>query len=146
MQTSVPPATPDCADQGGAARFLNTPAHLERVGKAGIVVLASLFALGLLVTNTYLLQFGLSEFGLLRENGELKVLGAGLLSSPGELLHSLNPETPRYEFDIERVADTASAPYGYHEHYFILNSLDHLHSIVYEYAELEGLPKPALPV
>jgi hypothetical protein len=66
MQTSVPPATPDRADQGGAARFLNTPAHLERVGKAGIVVLASLFALGLLVTNTYLLQFGLSEFGLLR--------------------------------------------------------------------------------
>ncbi|GAA5526337.1 amino acid hydroxylase [Herpetosiphon gulosus] len=87
-----------------------------------------------------------TEFGLLRENGELKVLGAGLLSSPGELLHALKPETPRYEFDIERVADTASAPYGYHEHYFILNSLDHLRSIVDEYAELEGLPKPALPL
>src|SRR5215218_6646131 len=66
MQTSVPPATPDRADQGGAARLINTPAHLERVGKAGIVVLASLFALGMLVTNTYLLQLGLSEFGLLR--------------------------------------------------------------------------------
>src|SRR5215204_3813447 len=66
MQTSAPPATPDRADRDGAARFLDTPAHIEQIGKAAIVVLASLFALGMLVTNTYLLQFGLSEFGLLR--------------------------------------------------------------------------------
>src|SRR3954466_2112756 len=66
MLPSAPPATPDRTDQGGSARFLDTPAHIERIGKSAIVILASLFALGMLVTNTYLLQFGLSEFGLLR--------------------------------------------------------------------------------
>ncbi len=87
-----------------------------------------------------------TEFGLIREDGELKILGAGLLSSPGEMQHSLNPATPRHEFDIERVAVTPSAPYGYHSEYFIVNSLDHVRQIVYDYAELENLPKPELPV
>ncbi len=87
-----------------------------------------------------------TEFGLIRENGALKILGAGLLSSPGELLHALDPNTPRFEFDIQRVAETASAPYGYHEHYFIVNSLDHVRQIILDYAEMENLPMPQLPM
>ncbi len=87
-----------------------------------------------------------TEFGLIRENGELKILGAGLLSSPGELLHALDPNTPRFEFDIRQVAETASAPYGYHDHYFIVNSLEHVRQIILDYAEMENLPVPQLPM
>ncbi len=86
-----------------------------------------------------------TEFGLIRENGDLRVFGAGLLSSIGEMQHALKPETPKLEFDIRVAAATPSAPYGYHEKYFIINSLDHLRQIVYDYAEMEGLPRPELP-
>ena len=84
-----------------------------------------------------------TEFGLMRENGELKVFGAGLLSSPGELQHSLKPETPKVAFDIREAAATPSAPYGYHEKYFIINDLNHLRQIIFDYADMEGLPRPS---
>ena len=87
-----------------------------------------------------------TEFGLMRENGEVKILGAGLLSSPGEMQHALHPDTPRYEFDIRRVAETPSAPYGFHDHYFIVDSLEHVRQIIYRYAEMESLPVPQLPL
>lgn len=82
------------------------------------------------------------EFGLIKEDGELRIFGAGLLSSPGELLHALEDSTPRYPFDIRKVAETPSAPYGYHEGYFIIDSLDHLRQIVRDYAKMENLILP----
>jgi phenylalanine-4-hydroxylase len=83
-----------------------------------------------------------TEFGLIREDGKVKVYGAGLLSSPGELMHALKPETPRYDFDIRKVAETASAPYGYHEAYWVIDGWDHLRQIIFDYAKMEGLPTP----
>jgi phenylalanine-4-hydroxylase len=83
-----------------------------------------------------------TEFGLIRENGETRIFGAGLLSSPGELIHALEPSTPRYDFDIAQVTQTASAPYGYHEAYWVLDGYDHVRHIVFDYAKLEGLPEP----
>lgn len=85
-----------------------------------------------------------TEFGLMRVDGELKVLGAGLLSSPGELQHSLQSEIPRHEFDIRLAAETPSAPYGYHDQYFIINGYDHLRQILDDYADAEGLPRPRI--
>lgn len=79
------------------------------------------------------------EFGFVRENGALKVIGAGLLSSPGELLHALKPDVPKYPFDINRVAATPSAAYSFHDHYFILDSLQHWRDIIDGYARQEGL-------
>ena len=86
-----------------------------------------------------------TEFGLIRENDAIKILGAGMLSSPGEMQHALDPNTPRYEFDIRRVAETPSAPYGYHDHYFVLDNLDHVRQIVFDYAEMENMPTPQIP-
>ena len=83
-----------------------------------------------------------TEFGLVRENGAFKVYGAGLLSSPGELKHALEPETPRHEFDIRKVAETPSAPYGYHDAYWVIDGFDHLRQIIQDYAAMEGLPDP----
>ncbi|HEX6290264.1 MAG TPA: amino acid hydroxylase [Herpetosiphonaceae bacterium] len=79
------------------------------------------------------------EFGFVRENGELKVIGAGLLSSPGELLHALRPEVPKHPVDINRIAKTPSAAYSYHDEYFILDSLQHWRDVIDAYARQEGL-------
>src|SRR6478672_513919 len=47
------------------------------------------------------------EFGLMRENGKLKIYGAGLLSSIGETLFSLQSDEPaRAEFDIPLIFNT----------------------------------------
>jgi phenylalanine-4-hydroxylase len=85
------------------------------------------------------------EFGVVRENGEFKAFGAGLLSSPGEMAHAMKPETPKYDFDIRRVAETPSAPYGYHDHFFILESPEYFRQIPIDYARMEGLPVPKVP-
>lgn len=86
-----------------------------------------------------------TEFGLIKEGGEMRIYGAGLLSSPGELLHALDTATPKHPFDIRRVAETASAPYGFHEAYFVLDGYEHLRQIVLDYAKLEGLAEPHIP-
>ncbi len=87
-----------------------------------------------------------TEFGLIREEGKLKLLGAGLLSSPGELAHALRPETPRYDFDIRRVCQTPGAKYNIHDFYYVVESIPHIRWIVQEYARMEGLPVPGAPV
>jgi phenylalanine-4-hydroxylase len=86
-----------------------------------------------------------TEFGLIREDGEIRIFGAGLLSSPGELLHALKPETPKVDFAIRRVAETASAPYGYHEQYFVVDGMEHIRQILADYAKMEGLQPPVAP-
>jgi phenylalanine-4-hydroxylase len=85
-----------------------------------------------------------TEFGLIREGGEIKIFGAGLYSSPGELAHALHPDTPRHAFDIQRVAETPSAVYSFHPAYFILDDEEHVLRIIQEYARIEGLPIPTL--
>src|SRR5258708_22568973 len=80
-----------------------------------------------------------TEFGLIRENGALKIIGAGLLSSTGELEHALKPDTPRYEFDIRQVAETPSAVYSFHPAYFILHDLPHIPRIMADYARMESI-------
>lgn len=47
------------------------------------------------------------EFGLMREHGETKAFGAGLLSSFGELLHCLTDDVERRPFDARVAAETA---------------------------------------
>lgn len=79
------------------------------------------------------------EFGFVREDGDLKIVGAGLLSSPGELQHALKPDTPRHPFDIDRVAAKPGAAYSYHDEYFILDSIGHWREIIDTYARQQGL-------
>ncbi|MBC8076075.1 MAG: amino acid hydroxylase [Chloroflexales bacterium] len=77
------------------------------------------------------------EFGLVRENGQLKALGAGLLSSPAELRKAFAPDTPRLPFDVRRAAEMPSAAYSLHDTYFILEDVQHIAAILHEYAEKE---------
>jgi len=65
------------------------------------------------------------EFGLSREHGELKILGAGLASSFGEAHFSLeNDEVERVPFSIERAVRTAYKHDAFQPRYLVSGSLE----------------------
>lgn len=67
------------------------------------------------------------EFGLLRQDGEIKALGSGLASSPTELPYSVtNDVAERCDFDV---IDILRTPYRIDIHqpvYFVLDGVDQL--------------------
>jgi phenylalanine-4-hydroxylase len=74
------------------------------------------------------------EFGLIEEAGEVKVFGAGILSSTGEIPYSLHsPEVTRRPFVTDVVIATDYDPSRMQDHLFIAPSLPFLRR------ELEGL-------
>lgn len=66
------------------------------------------------------------EFGLIRENGEIKIYGAGILSSPGESVYSLSEEASHLEFDVDAVLDTPYIKDKFQGQYFIIESYKQL--------------------
>jgi phenylalanine-4-hydroxylase len=67
------------------------------------------------------------EFGLIRAAGGYRAYGAGLLSSPGEIVHALEDSRPhRVPFALERCLRTAFRIDAYQKTYFVLESYDDL--------------------
>jgi phenylalanine-4-hydroxylase len=64
------------------------------------------------------------EFGLCRQNGELKAYGAGLLSSIGELQYSLSGKPELKPFDPEVTGDQEYPITEYQPTYFVAESFD----------------------
>lgn len=64
-----------------------------------------------------------TEFGLIREEGELKIFGAGLISSHGEIKHIMAGNTPVRPFTVENVIGYAKAIYTFNEVLFEFESI-----------------------
>jgi phenylalanine-4-hydroxylase len=62
------------------------------------------------------------EFGFLKEDGQLRIIGAGLLSSPGELRYALAETTPKLPFDLDTFMAMRRLPHEYHDGYFVYDS------------------------
>ncbi len=120
---------------GKAALLCNDPQHILRLGR---------------------LFWFTVEFGLIRENGEVKVYGAGLVSSHGESKYSLSGawegkgsggpgdhaidksvrDVPEWrEFDLERVCNTDFVIDHYQPIYYVLESFEQLRDAMNDYAE-----------
>jgi phenylalanine-4-hydroxylase len=67
-----------------------------------------------------------TEFGLIRENGELKIFGTGLISSKGEMEHVLAGNTPIMPFKWETIANFEKAIWSFNKTLFEFDSLDAL--------------------
>ena len=67
------------------------------------------------------------EFGLIRDRGDLKLYGAGIVSSYGESLFALDDPSPhRIGFDLERVMRSQYRIDDYQQNYFVIDSFDDL--------------------
>jgi phenylalanine-4-hydroxylase len=67
------------------------------------------------------------EFGLVRERGELRLYGSGLISSPEEARHALEaPDVERLPFELERVCATRFEIDHYQPVLFVLESFEQL--------------------
>lgn len=91
------------------------------------------------------------EFGLIRENGQVRIYGSGLVSSHAESEYSLNgrweqkgqsaedcKERPVAEwraFDLERICNTDFEIHHYQPIYYVLESFEQLRDAMNKYAE-----------
>ncbi|HEX8446426.1 MAG TPA: phenylalanine 4-monooxygenase [Sphingomonas sp.] len=87
------------------------------------------------------------EFGLVREDGALRIYGSGIVSSAGESRFALDSDSPnRIGFDLKRVMRTRYRIDDYQQSYFVIPSFDALLKAAVEtdfaplYAELANEP------
>ena len=100
---------------GQAALHTNDPYHTER--------LARLFWFTV-------------EFGLIREDGKVKLYGSGLISSEGEGHHALKSDkVDRRPFDMDRVCETSFEIDHYQPILYVLESFAQLRDAMNSYAE-----------
>lgn len=75
------------------------------------------------------------EFGLIMEEGEMKALGAGLISSVGELNNAFSDKVEIVPFDAELVAGTQISDHEFHQRLFLLESFEQLENEVEKWAK-----------
>lgn len=87
------------------------------------------------------------EFGLIRENGQLKIYGAGILSSSGESIYSIeSPHPQRFSYNTRQIFDTPFIKDHYQEQYFVIDSYQQLFDAIPEIEqELERRMSKNLP-
>ena len=123
---------PDCFhDIFGHVPMLASPAIgrlMEALGKLGVEAIAA--GEGDAVARLY---WHSVEFGLAREGGDTRILGAGLASSFGEAHVALEADLPRPRFTLRDAANTAYHNDRFQPLYFVADSLDEVA------AELEAL-------
>lgn len=96
--------------------------HMQEYGKGGLKA----HALGACEQLSRLYWYTI-EFGLIQQKDGLRAYGAGILSSSGELQHSVqSPDPQRLPLDIERVMRTRYKIDSYQQTYFVINSFQEL--------------------
>lgn len=79
------------------------------------------------------------EFGLIRDGGQLRIYGAGILSSKGETEYSLHdPKPERHPFNVEKILNTPYRKDVFQKEYFVIDSFQQLSGCI---SELAGLMK-----
>lgn len=80
------------------------------------------------------------EFGLIEEEGEIKVFGAGILSSTGEIPFSLSADVRRRPFITDEVIETDYDPSRMQDQLFIIPSFAFLRREVEQLVKRFGIP------
>lgn len=108
---------------------------MQAMGRLGVEAVAA--GLGETISRLY---WHTVEFGLAREGGEVKILGAGLASSFGEAHFALEADVPRPRFTLRDAAATAYRSDAFQPLYFVSDSLERVAAEL-EALDLAGLAK-----
>jgi phenylalanine-4-hydroxylase len=96
--------------------------YLEAYGKGGLR--SQEFGA---ITNLARLYWYTVEFGLIKTPKGQRIYGAGIISSPGETVFSLESDSPnRVAFDLKRVMQTEYRVDDYQQTYFVIDSFQQL--------------------
>ncbi|MEI9851126.1 MAG: phenylalanine 4-monooxygenase [Sphingomonas sp.] len=116
--------------------------YLEAYGRGGMRALG----LGSLKQLARLYWYTV-EFGLVREHGDLRIYGSGIVSSFAESVFALEDPSPnRIGFDLKRVMRTEYRIDDFQQNYFVIPSFDELLRVTLEtdfaplYQEIFALP------
>ena len=110
---------------------------MQAMGRLGVQAVAGGF--GDIISRLY---WHTVEFGLAREGGEVKILGAGLASSFGEAHFAIEADVPRPCFTLCDAAATGYRSDAFQPLYFVSNSLDDAAAAL-EALDLDGLRRLA---
>ena len=66
------------------------------------------------------------EFGLVQEGEQLKIYGAGILSSIGETVYALSDTPAKVPFDVRKIIETPYIKDSFQKQYFVLKSMQQL--------------------
>ncbi len=72
------------------------------------------------------------EFGLIRENGELKIFGAGIISSKGETEHCLSENSEKRDFNVREILESDFRTDVLQSLYFVIDSFEQLYNSLQE--------------
>ena len=78
------------------------------------------------------------EFGLVREDGEVKLYGSGLISSHGDAANALGPDCDRRPFSLEAVMEQHFEIDHFQDVLFVVDSFDQLFDAVERAKRLVG--------
>ncbi len=70
------------------------------------------------------------EFGLIREAGDIKIYGAGIISSNGETKHAIDHTTQKRSFDIGSILDTPYRTDIIQDTYFVIDNFEQLYNAI----------------
>nr|CAH8869072.1 unnamed protein product [Trichobilharzia regenti] len=73
------------------------------------------------------------EFGLCYENGETRAMGAGIMSSPGELENAFSEDSVKEPLDINKAAVQVYDDVGYQQIYFVTQSVQSMKQALRNY-------------
>lgn len=76
------------------------------------------------------------EFGLIREDGSLKIYGAGILSSAGETKFSLSNEPAHLDYDVRRILGQEYWKDRFQDKYFVIENYGQLYQSLPEIEEV----------
>ncbi len=66
------------------------------------------------------------EFGLIRSGEDIKIYGAGIISSKGETQHALSDQSVKHDFDIAQIYKHDFRTDVIQEEYYVIESFDQL--------------------
>ncbi|MGZ3864115.1 MAG: phenylalanine 4-monooxygenase [Bacteroidia bacterium] len=88
-----------------AMKHINNPTIIEKLGR---------------------LYWFTIEFGMIYENRNMKVYGAGIISSSGETKNALSNKVQKFDFSIEKVFNTDFRTDILQDKYFVIDSFEEL--------------------